>query len=257
MEGILLDTLKPETLSEPERRAYQDGYEECRRRCARHDEVGVPIAEYHPTAGFENAYRAGWKQASSKFESRSVRRRAGVAADDRGAARSRRLLWLSVLALLIAAVSAAWAVWEGREGANLKTELAVTERRCRVAENYWITLGMRRGEARTDWAPAESGPLTEYQKQLKAWETGLHRWQKGFDDWRSRAEADAQKAVADCRAQRMALGREVGAHSLQTRISYGVSVLMALAGAGLLLRRGARDRAQGQNRTNILSGPLP
>lgn len=65
-EGLLLNTINPKSLSGPEKEAYWKGHGECSARLKQGKTVSVPIPDYCPSPGFENAYRAGWKKAAEK-----------------------------------------------------------------------------------------------------------------------------------------------------------------------------------------------
>lgn len=73
-DRTLFDTLTLKSLQGTERSAYEQGFQDCEKQRSQTGSSEITPERYRPTAENENAYRAGWQNASDKLEAAADRK---------------------------------------------------------------------------------------------------------------------------------------------------------------------------------------
>jgi hypothetical protein len=73
-DRLLFGTVTPKSLEGGGLNAYHQGYQDCIKQHSQTQSVAIRPGAYHPTAGSETAYRAGWQKSADKLEAKADRK---------------------------------------------------------------------------------------------------------------------------------------------------------------------------------------
>lgn len=74
LDKYLFGTVTQKSLDAQGRIAFQAGFDGCMRQAAEKGSSAIAASQYHPPAGYETAYRAGWQQAADRILGRASRK---------------------------------------------------------------------------------------------------------------------------------------------------------------------------------------